>query len=100
MPQADPTHGTELPNVSHLLANRWAYVEPSGVSLQRREAEQMNRKRTPAQSFNYGRDGKGRETEHMATQTGKSMVLPCRQNARSPRRLRKSSGFFRLDLFF
>lgn len=70
-PKVDPTHGTELPNVHCPLANRWAYVQPSGISLQSQEAEQMNRRRTPAQPFNYGKDGKGIATQQTGTQLGK-----------------------------
>lgn len=70
-PKVDPTHGTELPSTHCSLANRWAYVQPSGVSLQSWEAEQMNRRRTPAQPFNYGKDGKGTETQQTSRQVGK-----------------------------
>lgn len=75
--KANPTHGTKLPNVHRLLANRWAYVQPSGISLQRWEAEQMNRKRTPAQPFNYRKDGKGIETKQTGMQAGKERYSLC-----------------------
>lgn len=36
----------------------------------------MNRKRTPAQPFNYGKVGKGKETEQMGSRPGgKEAVL-------------------------
>lgn len=42
-----------------------AWVLCSGISLQRWEAEQMNRKGIPVQPFNYGKVGKGKETKWM-----------------------------------
>lgn len=75
--RVDPAHETELPNVHCSLADRWAYVQPLGVSLQSWEAEQMNRKRTPAQPFNYGKDGKGIETQQTGKQVRKEWYSLC-----------------------
>lgn len=95
--KADHTHGTELPNGHHLLANRWAYAQPSGISLHRREAEQMNRKRTPAQPFNYGKDGKGVEIKSkLACRLGRNGTASARWSPWP----QKGNDFFRLSLFF
>lgn len=60
---ASPRKGTKEGNGESSPVLPDQYVSCSGVSLQRWEAEQMNRKRIPVQLFNYGKVGKGKETK-------------------------------------
>lgn len=61
---ASPTKGTEDRNCESFTGLTDGHVSCSGISLQRWEAAEMDRKRIPVQPFNYGKVGKGKETKY------------------------------------